>query len=430
MNIRAKGYLVIVTGALTLALAILALVGAAGPARAYEEGQDYKVREVAVKLDPASRATIDEINADYGSRTLKKLLGSAGIYLLKLPAGSDTEAMADRMEADPRLLYAEPNFLAETPEGDARMKARGIKDPGAARTQYAARALGLTCAHKISKGKGTTVAVLDTGAQLDHPALRADFKDTKRYDFVGDDRDVSDRPVGLDADGNGLKDELVGHGTHVAGIVDLVAPKAKIMPLRVLNSDGYGNAFVIAEAISFAERNGADVINLSLSAPAQSDLLQDAISDATENGIVVVAAAGNDGTAVPQYPAAGDGADADADGLVAVTSVDRYEKKSDFADYGTWVDVAAPGNGIRSAFPVSGYASWSGTSMSAPFVSGQAVLIHKVKRSLEPAEVEAAIRDTARPLDAKNPPYAGMLGAGQADVGASLERFRPGACSS
>jgi subtilisin family serine protease len=135
---------------------------------------------------------------------------------------------------------------------------------------------------------------------------------------------------------------------------------------------------------------------------------------------VVAAAAGNSNSLVPHYPAAGNGVAASADGLVAVTSVSEYQAKSDFANYGTWVDIAAPGEGIRSAFPVSKYAYWSGTSMATPFVSGQAALIHAVYGSLDPVGVEARIRCSARSLLATDPIYAAMLGAGRADVGASL----------
>jgi serine protease len=103
-----------------------------------------------------------------------------------------------------------------------------------------------------------------------------------------------------------------------------------------------------------------------------------------------------------------------------VTSVSEYQAKSDFANYGSWVDIAAPGEGIRSAFPVSVYANWSGTSMATPFVSGQAALIHAVYGSLDPAGVEEKIRSSARSLLATDPVYAAMLGAGHADVCNSL----------
>ena len=424
MRSRPRLRLLVRTGALAGALWMVALLGAAAPTQANVETEGFEPREVIVRMQPATGATIEDINADYGSTTLDEFPGGLGAYLLGLPADSDTMKMVERMAADPRLLFAEPNYVLETPEedpaGDGRHKAYAISSTDGSSEQYAASALNLSCATALSLGQGTTIAVIDTGAQLDHPALEANFEGVKRYDFVDDDRNPTERPVGLDADGDGDKDEMVGHGTHVAGIVDLVAPSAKIMPLRVLNTEGYGNTFTIAKAISFAKANGADVINLSLGSRSRSRLLQEAIEEAINKGSVVAAAAGNSNTARPHYPAAGDGTLASADGSVAVTSVDRYEKKSDFANYGLWVDVAAPGNDIRSAFPTSVYANWSGTSMATPFISGQAALIRSVYGSLDPAGIERKIRTSARPLYLQDPVYGGMLGAGYADLCASL----------
>jgi thermitase len=407
-----------VTGALVLALCLLMLSGAASRAQAACGLGSFVPNQVIVKLDQG--ATITQINATYGSTVVEQFPGSTDVFLLGLPTSSGVKQTVERMASDPRLLYAEPNFFAQSPEGGGRHKAFGVSDVAPTSDEYAARALGLERAHDISQGEGTTVAVVDTGAQLDHPALAANFKRVSRYDFVGNDTDPSDRPVGKDADCDGDKDEMVGHGTHVAGIVDITAPKAKIMPLRVLDTEGYGNVFTIAKAVYFAEQNRADVINLSLGSPSRSKLLQEVIEGATANGVVVAAAAGNSNSFVPHYPAAGDGLVASADGLVAVTSVSEYKAKSDFANYGNWVDIAAPGEGIRSAFPVSKYAYWSGTSMATPFVSGQAALIHSVYGSLDPAGVEEKIRSSARSLLATDPVYAAMLGAGHADVCNSL----------
>ena len=150
-------------------------------------------------------------------------------------------------------------------------------------------------------------------------------------------------------------------------------------------------------------------------------MLQGVIKDAIKNGVFVSAAAGNSNTTIPHYPAAGNGTTAFADGLVAVTSVDMYAKKSDYANYGTWVDIAAPGDGIRSTFPISMYANWSGTSMATSFVSGQAALIYALHGSLNPSGVEMKIRKSAQPLTLVNPTYVGMLGAGEANVCASLQ---------
>jgi thermitase len=409
-------------GALALFFFLLTLF-AASPAQALVGGEDFVPGQVVVKLNPTTGATIDKINADYGTSTIEKLPGSTGIYLLKAPAGSNTEGLVGRLANDVRLLFAEPNFVAETPEdqgGDSRHKAWGESDISGTSEQYAATALGLPCAAALSLGQDTTVAVVDTGVQLDHPDLDENFEGVPRYDFVADDANPTDRAVGLDADGDGLKDEMVGHGTHVAGIVDLVAPAAQIMPLRVLNSEGYGNAFAIAKAVSYAKVNGADVINLSLGSSHRSAVLQGTINDAVKGGVLVAAAAGNSDSSVPHYPAAGSGVAASTDGLVAVTAVDMYAKKSDYANYGSWVDITAPGDAIRSTFPENIYANWSGTSMATPFVSGQAALIDALHGSLDPSGVEKKIRSSAQPLTLLNPTYIGMLGAGEANVCASL----------
>jgi subtilisin family serine protease len=439
MRVRAVPQHLTITGALALALCLLALLGTADRAQALLEGEDYRTGQVIVKLDNTQASgTIRKINAAYGSRTLDNTLGRMGIYLLEPPDSLETEAFAGLlMDEAPQngVIYAEPNFIAEAAEsdaaeGDGRHRAWGISSSSESSDQYADENLGLSSCAVLPRrpGRGVTVAVLDTGAQLGHPALKTRFKDVKRYDFVDGDKKPSDLPAEepQDNDGDGYADEMVGHGTHVAGIVARVAPRAKIMPLRVLDREGYGDVFTVSRAIRYAWRNGADVINLSLgtsvdtSGPLQSKLLEEMVKKATtEKGLVVAAAAGNSNTPVPHYPAAGDGVTpASADGLVAVTSVGEDQQKSDFANYGTWVDVAAPGEGIRSAFPVSQYANWDGTSMSTPFVSGQAALIDQVYGSIKPEDIEEKIRNTARPEDR----VYSMLGAKHADVCASLQR--------
>ena len=417
-----------VTVALVLALCLLMLLGTAGHAQGDSAGGDFVPGQVIVKLQPTG-VTIGDINVTYGSTTLERFSNSSDVYLLMLPSSSGVLETVSQMADDKRLLYSEPNFVTQSPEGasegDARHRAWGVSTVAPTSQEYAYKALNLSAAHRISLGRGTMVAVLDTGAQLNHPALLANFDGVKRYDFVDDDKNPSERKVGADTDGDGITDELLGHGTHVAGIVDIVAPKAKIMPLRVLDTEGYGNVFTIAQAVSYAERNGANVINLSLGSGSQSKLLQQVIKSATAHGVLVAAAAGNSNSSLPHYPAAGNGVAASADGLVAVTSVGVtslgvYSQKSDFANYGSWVDVAAPGEGIRSTFPVNRYAYWSGTSMATPFVSGEAALVHAIYGSLDPAGVEKRIRCSARSLVVTDPIYGAVLGTGGADVGASL----------
>src|SRR5215207_317622 len=242
-----------VTFALVLALCLIFVLSSSNYAQADTGVGNFVPRQVIVELRQPS-VSIEEINVDYGSTTLLRHSDDSDLYLLKLSTRSGVQDTVDQMTSDDRLLYSEPNYVAEPPEGGARHSAWGVSTDAPTSQNYAATALNLSAAHSISLGEGSTVAVLDTGAQLDHPALRANFEGVKRYDFVGNDNNPTERKVGADADGDGITDDLFGHGTHVAGIVGIVAPKAKIMPIRVLDTEGYGNVFTIARAISYAER--------------------------------------------------------------------------------------------------------------------------------------------------------------------------------
>ena len=438
MGARASTQQLVVTGALVLALCLLVLPGAASHAQTPPSGANFVPGQIIVKV--ASGTKIGEIAGTTGTRvaeTFPDVFEGGDVYLLKITDGLSTKEKIDEILSTSLsgLIYVEPNFLADAPEATARHRA--FPDDETKPTpnrysseQYSATALNLSSSHRVSEGGGTTVAVLDTGAQLGHPALKANFKGVARRDFVDDDRDPSEPPFARNKVRRNA--EVVGHGTHVAGIVDLVAPKAKIMPLRVLNRKGRGNVFDISKAVFFAERNGADVINLSLGTPGPTpaglvppELLRETVDEAIRRGVVAAAAAGNSGKPYPNYPAArGQTAD-DHDGLLAVTSVSCREQKSEWANYGLWVDIASPGEGILSAFPVRRYANWSGTSMATPFVSGQAALIRADDNTLDPAGVEVQIRDSARPLVGRDIVFGTFLGAGQTDIGASLGQPDP-----
>jgi thermitase len=422
--------------ALLVTLGMLMLPGASDHARALET-QNYVPGQIVVKLAP--EVSIGDLNLrGYGLEVQERFLNQTNtdIYLLKVTDGGSVQSKLDAFLGNPLLAYAEPNFLSDAPEADGRHHAFPAGDATPTTMKYSKdtspypdAALHLTDAQLLTKGAGTRVAVLDTGAQLSHPALKASFAGVPRYDFVDDDTDPSEPALAK----NKLRvdQEVVGHGTHVAGIVKLVAPEAQIMPLRVLDREGYGTTFHIAEAIAYADTNGADVINLSLGSPSWSRLLREKVNKAIRDGVVVVAAAGNDGFIRPQYPAANlvPPAALSGDGLLAVTSVNAAEKKSDFANYGEWIDIAAPGEEILSTYPVSKYAYWSGTSMATPFVAGEAALVRSVDDSLGPGDVEQRIRLGARCVDEKNEPaYWGMLGVGHADVDATLKQVKGYRC--
>jgi len=377
---------------------VLALVAATPSAYAAEEDDTNPllgVREVVVKLDPASGATVADINAQYGTRTLDTLVGSAGIHLLGVPEGTEPADLADTLEEDSRLLYAEPNFTQQAPAGISRF-CSGWSDAfpeptgaGQYQGQYAVNQLGLPEAHQTSRGAGTVIAVLDTGFQLDHPVLRERVA-PGGYDFVDDDADPSERLNRADDDGDALVDEGAGHGTHVAGAALLVAPDARILPLRVLDSDGTGSVFTTAEAVQQARAAGSNVISMSFGTTAESELMEEVAGDASEDGVVLVGAAGNLASTQPQYPAA-------AEDTIAVTATDVKGARAGFANHGQWVRLAAPGDDIVSALPTNSYAQWDGTSMATPLVAGGAALLLAV-RPLEGEDVADALLRTAVPV--------------------------------
>ena len=392
--------------------------------------------QVIVKLAPG--VGIGDVNLrGYGLRVHERFLDQTNTdtYLLRATDGASAQSKLDALALDPLIGFAELNYLSGAPEADARHHAFPAGDATPTTRNYSKNsvypdsALNLTAARLINQGAGTTVAVLDTGAQLGHPALKARFAGVPRYDFVDDDTDPSEPAFSKNK--QRAANEVVGHGTHVAGIVNLVAPQARLMPLRVLDREGYGTVFHVAEGIAYADLNGADVINLSLGTPGWSRLVREKVEGAIGHGVVVVAAAGNYDSLQPQYPASNlVPAALDDDGLLAVTSVSPTEKKTDFANYGPWVDIAAPGEEILSTYPVNKYAYWSGTSMATPFVAGEAALIQSIDASLGPARVEERIRFGARCLDQKNLPDVppNSLGAGHADVEASLRQVEGQRC--
>lgn len=397
----------------------LLLGGAVQPTRVQGASLVYRPGEIIIKIEPGAGITDDDFNAELGTTTLQQLRPTAQIFLLQTPPGVDPAALSEQLELDQRLAFAEPNFISQAPEANPRgIGAWGGTDPSPLTVQSALSQIGLADALQLSRGAGATVAIIDTGVQLDHPAIAGSLRKDS-YDFIDRDSVPADMVDGIDQDGDGLADEAFGHGTHVAGIVHLVAPQAQILPLRALTAEGDGDVFHIAQAIDYAVSHGAAVINLSLGTDMRSDLLREVVRDATRGGAVVVAAAGNDSTNAQQYPAANSC-------VIAVTAVGATGERSAFANYGSWVTVSAPGESIFSAFPPDGYARWSGTSMATPFVAGQAALIRSLRQDLNVRDVADLIGGTAHDADSLNPAFADMLGDGTIDLAASLRMAAAG----
>lgn len=273
------------------------------------------------------------------------------------------------------IEYAEPNY---------RFKAfASANDPFFASYQYGPQRIMAPAAWDVTQGSpAVKIAVVDTGVQLDHPDLQG--KIIPGYDYVSNDTN----PV----DGN-------GHGTHVAGIASAVTnnaygmagvcPLASILPVRVLDESGSGDLLNVARGIIYAATQGAHVINLSLGSPAPSATLQSAIDYAWSRGCVIVAAAGNAGSSVPNYPA-------NYPNVISVASTNASDVKSGFSNYGRWVDVTAPGENILSTYLGSYYAYLSGTSMAAPHVAGVAALLAAQGRTN--AQIQNIIQTSSDPI--------------------------------
>lgn len=319
----------------------------------------------------------------------------------------------------------EPDYVYRIPEGESfkavnstsepKLSAQAPNDPMYSK-QWNLHNIGIESGWTETKGRGVTVAVIDTGVSQVPDLEQTNF--VAGYDFVND-RDNA-------ADDN-------GHGTHVAGTIAQstnnnfgvagIAYEANIMPLKVLSSFGGGTVADIAEAIRFAADNKADVINLSLGGGGESSVLKDAIDYAHSKGVVVIAAAGNANQNAADYPARYPHA-------IAVAALDASGEKAPYSNFGAGVDISAPGgstaqgesggilqNTLNPQTGESVFAAFQGTSMAAPHAAGVAALI-KAAGVKDPDEVLAVLTKSARKVESDD---LNQFGAGKLDAAAAVK---------
>ncbi|MBF6599329.1 MAG: S8 family serine peptidase [Dehalococcoidia bacterium] len=400
---------------------------------------------------------------------------ASGLFFVQLAPGADTDAVARSIAARGGTVTGRIDDLrgieARLPGADAATATRLLA--GMAGVAYAepvvpvvARelppdplfgeqssylsAVNAPAAWNISTGNpGIVVAVVDTGVDIRHPNLEPNIWQNPREipnNGIDDDGNgcvddvngcsfVSDSSPGCQNVTNGFVNDDIGHGTFVAGIIGAaanrtgivgVARNVRIMPVKVLDCFGSGDSVATARGITYAARNGARVINLSLGGLQDSQVIRDAVAEATARGVLVVAAAGNDNSPVIDFPARLPEVLA-----VGAAASGNTSTRAFFSDYGPDVDVVAVGQDIIGTvphatcltflpcLPAGDYARGSGTSFSAPQASGLAALMLSLNPSLSPAQLTAIIDESATALPPGTTP--GWAGQGRLNMFAALQ---------
>ncbi|MFY9607752.1 MAG: S8 family serine peptidase [Blastocatellia bacterium] len=400
---------------------------------------DFRRGEVLVEIKPG--ASIDSINQQYGTSTIQRIYGT-NFYRLSTPKGKKETKWRKKIAKNSQVLSATLNPVITTPInvfGRAVIGFPGDRPAtGQARPNYLDQQLvgDLQAIQLRSRGAGVIVALIDTGIDRNHP----DIKDH----LWTDPGEIADDNIDNDNDGlvddvygwnfiNATKDTLelrgntqtsvAGHGTFIAGLIALIAPEAKIMPIRAFSPDGVSDAFSVAQGIKYAVDHGARVLNLSFGSTEDSPVMHDAVTYAQQRGVLLVAAVGNENKGndvAPQFPANWNLE------VMGVAAIDDNDRKASFSNFGTNVSVSASGVNLVSLYPeldnAPDYAMWSGTSFAAPLASAGAALILEGDSRRNARD---AIETTATGIDGSNSGLEGKLGRGRIDPLRALQSLDP-----
>ncbi len=386
---------------------VAATAAGAGHEAVVSDSDEEVPGEIAVDVrDDVSDADLADLEARYGLHPNSSWSHAHDkLEIVTVPL-ADESGVLDRLSKDPRVESAEPMEV---------MRASFIPDDPLYAKQWHLTRVGAEKAWEYSCGEGATVAIVDTGVACydKGPFSRGtDLGGTRcenGYNFVHDSTDAYDDQ---------------GHGTHVAGTVAQttnngkgtagLAYCARLMPVKVLNRNGWGTLADVAEGIRYAADNGAQVINLSLGGSGKSKILEQAVNHALSKGVVVVAAAGNSGRAVG-YPAA-------YEGVIAVSATDSNDNIAWFSSRGPQVVIAAPGVAVTQQTICDGgrnkcelFGTFNGTSMASPHVAGAAAMMVSLGVS-SPDAVREALTSSAVQKDDPKLFGAGILDTASATV--------------
>jgi len=394
---------------------------------------------------PGQSVYLLQANTGNADTVLQKLINNPGVAIaelnrsLRFDSGSGT-----LLPADANLVQS----MAALLDGQTKMNFYGTDVLNAYVNQTALQIIRLKETRSITTGAGTRVAYIDTGVDSDHPALRPWLDpgidlvgNGSVSEFDGLSADLSawvnrNTPTLLDNrlafvlrqsmaalldDGSGQTAPdlpiAFGHGTLVAGVLHVVAPESRIVPVRAFDTNGNTTLFTLAEGIYRASDLGVDVLNMSFSTTTVSQTLQQSVLYAQRKGVALVASAGNESAdAAGIYPAA-------YPLVTGVAATDFDDHLATFSNYGTGISIAAPGAFVVSTAPGGRYAMAWGTSFSAPIVAGSIALVSSV--TPRGAASDATVITTSDSIDDKNPGYERQLGKGRVDVMNALKTRRP-----
>jgi len=344
----------------SLSLLLAAALAALG-SHTFAQRVDTGEVQLIVKMKPSMPEAVFKGKLNARGATQRSEIRGIAARVIRAPKAS-AELLKGELERDANIEYVEPDFIAQ---------ALGTSnDPYFVQgSQWHLSKIQAPTAWDTTTGSSTqVVAVIDSGVRASHPDLVG--KVMVGYDFVANDNDANDEN---------------GHGTGVAGTLSPgsnnqigvcgVAWANPILPVRVLDANGSGNYSAIANGIIYAADRGAKVINLSLGGTSSSRALQDAINYAWNKQCVIVAAAGNNGSNVAFYPAA-------CTNVVAVSATNASDTRPTWSNFGSYVDVSAPGVDILSVYGTDQYAAWNGTSFSSPVASGVVALMAAANSTL------------------------------------------------
>jgi RHS repeat-associated protein len=350
-----------------------------------------------------SQQSKDTVLATHGGRRKKQLRGESSVEKLELVAGQDPETAALQLRLNPEVEFVEPNFLIKRDDVDPSNPSFGeqwaLRNNGQDGGQFGSD-IHVSSAWQTTTGsQSATIAIIDSGIDFTHPDLANNQWTNPAPGTQGDVH-------GWDytTDTSVIRDEQ-GHGTAIAGIIAAqgnngigisgVMWHASLMSLRVLDSTGSGDVADAIEAIDYAVAHHAEVINLSWGTTGNSMALKDAIERAIRRGVVVVCSAGNDGDDIgttPYYPASFGSRD-----LIAVAATDNQDQLATWSNFGGQnVTIAAPGNNILTTQIGGGYGTVTGTSASAPLVTGVVGLMKSVNPGLATHKIVNILTDDAR----------------------------------